>query len=150
LLEELRGGQPDAESRLLSLVYSELKRLARSYLRRERPDHTLGVTDLVHEVYLRLAGTDQDWKNRAHFFAVAAQAMRRVLVDHARVHRAKKRGSGKTNLSLDDALLLTPEKCEYLLEVDEALEKLRTVDIRQARVVELRFFGDLSVEEAAE
>src|SRR5262249_51344693 len=90
LLEELRGGQPDAESRLLSLVYSELKRLARSYLRRERPDHTLGVTDLVHEVYLRLAGTDQDWKNRAHFFAVAAQAMRRVLVDHARVHRAKK------------------------------------------------------------
>ena len=150
LLEELRSGQQDAEPRLLSLVYLELKRLARSYLRRERPDHSLAVTELVHEVYLRLAGTDQNWKNRAHFFAVAAQAMRRVLVDHARAHRAKKRGSGKANLSLDEGVFLTPERCEYLLEVDEALEKLRTIDPRQARVVELRFFGDLSIEEAAE
>lgn len=150
LLEELRSGQPDAESRLVSLVYLELKRLARAYLRRERSDHTLQVTDLVHEVYLRLAGTNQDWQNRAHFFGVAAQAMRRVLVDHARAHRAKKRGSGKIFLSLDAAILSSGTKCEYLLEVDEALDKLRAIDPRQARVVELRFFADLSIDEVAE
>jgi RNA polymerase sigma factor (TIGR02999 family) len=149
LLNDLRNGTTDAESRLLSVVYSELKRLARSYLRHERASHTLGVTDLVHEVYLRLAGGDGDWQDRTHFFRVAAQAMRRILVDHARAHKAQKRGGGNAKIAFEDALFMAVETCGYLVEVDEALNKLSLIDARQARVVELRFFGDMSIEEIA-
>jgi RNA polymerase sigma factor (TIGR02999 family) len=150
LLDELRNGCQDAESRLVSLVYVELKQLARRYLRRERAGHTLGVTDLVHEVYLKMAGGEGDWRNRAHFFGVAAQAMRRVLVDYARAHRARKRGDGEEKLPFDDAMFVAVAPWEYLLEVDEAIQRLRAIDARQARVVELRFFADLSIEETAE
>jgi len=149
LLNDLRKGVTDAESRLLPVVYAELKRLARSYLRHERPGHTLGVTDLVHEAYLRLAGGSGEWQDRVHFFRVAAQAMRRILVDHARAHNAQKRGSGKANIAFEDALFMAGETCNYIVEVDEALNKLSLIDPRQARVVELRFFGDLSIEETA-
>lgn len=149
LLHNLRNGASDAESRLLSVVYPELKRLARGYLRRERADHTLGVTDLVHEVYLRLADGDGDWQDRAHFFRVASQAMRRILVDYARAHNAEKRGGGKANITFEDALFVAADTCGYLVDVDEALNRLSSIDPRQARVVELRFFGDLTIEEIA-
>jgi RNA polymerase sigma-70 factor, ECF subfamily len=149
LLDQLRAGQADAESRLLSRVYAELKRLARSHLRRERSDHTLGATDLVHEAYIRMGGVRSDWQSRAHFFRVAAQAMRRILVDHARAHSARKRGGGQRNAELEEGLVAAAGNFEYLLEVDEALQRLSAIDPRQARVVELRFFAELSVEEIA-
>jgi RNA polymerase sigma-70 factor (ECF subfamily) len=149
LLNDLRNGDSEAESRLTSVVYVELKRLARSHLRHERANHTLGATDLVHEVYLRLAGGYGDGQDRAHFFRVAAQAMRRILVDHARAHNAQKRGGGKADIAFEDALFMASETCGYLIEVDDALNKLSLLDPRQARVVELRFFGDLSIEETA-
>jgi RNA polymerase sigma-70 factor (ECF subfamily) len=150
LLDAVRSGLPEAESRLLAFVYGNLKRLARSYLRRERPGHTLQVTDLVHEAYLRMAHAEMDWRNRAHFFGVAAQAMRRILVDHARAHRTEKRGDGQRKISLDEALFVSAAQSEHLIEINEALEKLAAIDARQAKIVELRFFAGLSVEEAAE
>lgn len=151
LLAELRAGNSSAESRLLSLVYDELRRLARRYMRGERPDHTLQPTALVHEAYLRLAGQrGVDWQDRAHFFGVAAQLMRRILVDHARARNAEKRGGHEPRIALDDALAFTEEKCAELLALDEALSRLAQRDPRQARVVELRFFGGLSEDEAAE
>jgi RNA polymerase sigma-70 factor, ECF subfamily len=150
LLDELRDRQPGAEARLLALVYFKLKQLARGHLRGERQGHTLQATDLVHEAYLRLAAAEMSWQNRAHFFGVAAQAMRRILVDHARARRAQKRGDGHRKVPLDAALFVPAEQCEYLVEIDEALRKLSAIDQRQARVVELRFFADLSVEETAD
>lgn len=151
LLAELRAGNRSAESRLLPLVYDELRRLARRYMRAERRDHTLQPTALVHEAYMRLAGQrDMSWQNRAHFFAVAAQLMRRILVDHARAHKAEKRGGNESKIELGEGLALTEAKAAELLAVDEALTRLAECDPRQARVVELRFFGGLSEEEAAE
>jgi RNA polymerase sigma factor (TIGR02999 family) len=150
LLQAVRQRQPDAESRLFELVYVELKRLARKHLRHEQPGHTLGATDLVHEVYLRMAGPGEGWTNRAHFFAAAARAMRRVLVDYARSKRAKKRGGGQICLPFDDAILISGPNYEFLIEVDDALERLSKLDARKARVVELRVFGGLSVEQTAE
>jgi RNA polymerase sigma factor (TIGR02999 family) len=151
LLAELRAGNRSAESRLLPLVYDELRRVARHYMRAERRDHTLQPTALVHEAYMRLAGQrDVDWQNRAHFFAVAAQLMRRILVDHARAHKAEKRGGTEPKIELGEGLALTEEKATELLAVDEALTRLAECDPRQARIVELRFFGGLSEEEAAE
>jgi RNA polymerase sigma factor (TIGR02999 family) len=150
LLNALRGGQHDAESRLLSLVYAELKRLARTYLRRERPDHTLQPTDLVHEAYLRLCGGSAQLQNRTHFFAVAARAMRRILVDHARAHDAQKRGDGGIKVPLDEALAVSAAESEYLIDLDNALDKLAAFDPRQARIVELRFFAGLSIDETAD
>jgi RNA polymerase sigma factor (TIGR02999 family) len=150
LLDALRGGDRGVESRLLTLVYGELKRLAGSYLRHERPDHTLQATDLVHEAYLRMAGADATWQNRAHFFGAAAQVMRRILVDHARARGAQKRGDGRRKVSLDEALLLAAAESEHLIELDAALERLAALDPQQARIVELRFFAGLSIDEAAE
>lgn len=150
LLRALRRGERDLEPRLLEAIYGELKRLARAYLRRERPDHSMHATDLVHEAYLRLAGDTAEWQDRAHFFGVAAQAMRRILVDHARAHRAQKRGGGGEPLPLDEALSLSTTETDHLVELDEALDRLMAIDARQGRIVELRFFAGMSVDETAE
>src|SRR5262249_1120927 len=133
------------------VVYGELRRLAGSYMRRERQDHTLQATALVHEAYLKLVEQRSvNWQSRAHFFGVAAQLMRRILIDHARGHLRQKRGGEQKKLSLDQAYIFSEQQSAELLAVDEALERLSKLDPRQARVVELRFFGGLSVEEAAE
>ncbi len=141
----------DALDQLVPQVYAELRRLASSYLRRERPNHTLQATALVHEAFLKLV--DQRavrWQNRAHFFGIAAQAMRRILVDHARAHAAGKRGSGERHLSLDETLIVTGAPDFDLLALDEVLTRLAALDPQQSRVVELRFFGGLTMEETAE
>ena len=151
LLQQWSNGRKDALDHLLPKIYAELRTLASSYLRRERHDHTLQATALVHEAFLRLV--DQRavrWQNRAHFFGIAAQAMRRILVDHARAHSARKRGDGERPLSLDEALAVDSNVDVNLLALDEALIRLATIDPRQSRVVELRFFGGLTMDEAAE
>ncbi|MBZ5623915.1 MAG: sigma-70 family RNA polymerase sigma factor [Acidobacteriia bacterium] len=150
LLIAMQDGQPDAEARLLTLVYDELRRLAAGYMRRERPDHTLQATALVHEAYLKLAGQTVTWQSRAHFFGVAAQIMRRILVDHARACHAEKRGSGQAKVSLDNALLLSTAESGELLDLDNALTRLAEIDAHLARVVELRYFAGMSVSETAE
>jgi RNA polymerase sigma factor (TIGR02999 family) len=152
LLRELGNGNKAAGEQLIPLVYPDLKRLAARFMRRERVDHTLQPTALVNEAYLRLAGTaDLDWKDRAHFFGVASQIMRRILVDHARARNANKRGGeGLRKISLEGALCYDYKDPVELLAVDEALERLSAFDPRQARIVELRFFVGLTVEEVAE
>jgi len=151
LLAELRAGNRSAESKLMPLVYDELRRLAGRYMARERSDHTLQPTALVHEAYLRLIGQrDINWQNRAHFFGVAAQLMRRILVDHARAHKARKRGGSQAKVALDETLTYADNKGAELLAIDEALTRLSHRDARQARIVELRFFVGLTEEEAAE
>ncbi|HTS69993.1 MAG TPA: sigma-70 family RNA polymerase sigma factor [Terriglobia bacterium] len=151
LLIQLKNGNQEAESRLVPLVYAELRRLAARYMRGERPGHTLQATALVHEAYLRLAGEKEiDWQNRAHFFAVAAKLMRRILVDHARAKRARKRGGADQNVTLDEAIVVQPEPRHQFLVLDEALQRLAERDPRQARIVELRYFAGLSEEEAAD
>ena len=144
-------GNRDTLDKLLPLVYNELRRLAHSYLTKERSDHTLQTTALVHEVYLKL--TDQrsvNWENRAQFFAISAQAMRRILLDNARRHTAAKRGSGGQKISLDDvATLSTDQANESLIALDLALQKLEAIDPGQSRIVELRYFGGLTIEETA-
>ena len=134
----------------MPLVYNELRKLAASQLRRERVDHTLQPTALVHEVYLRL--TDQrhvQWQDKSHFFGVAAQLMRRILVDHARSHVADKRGGGLPKVSLNEAIAMSRERPAELLALDESLTQLASADPQQARVVELRVFGGLTIEQAA-
>jgi RNA polymerase sigma factor (TIGR02999 family) len=151
LLTKLKGGNRQAESELVPLIYAELRRLARGYMRRERPDHTLQPTALVHEAYLRLMEESAvDWQSRAHFFAVAAQLMRRILVDHARAHQAAKRGGRGPKTPLDEGLVFSKEKSGDLLALDEGLARLAELDPRQSRIVELRYFGGLSVEETAQ
>lgn len=151
LLAELAHGNQAAAERLVPLVYAELKRMARGYMRRERPDHTLQTTALVHEAYLRLVHQRRtDWQSRSHFFGIAAQMMRRVLLDHARAHLRGKRGGARQNLRLDEALSFSAEQSEELVRLDEALERLSTFDPRQSKIVELRFFEGLSVEETSE
>ena len=137
---------------LLPLVYGELKRIAARQLRRERPDHTLSATALVHEAWLELSNLDRiRWQNRHHYLALAAQAMRRVLIDHAVARRAQKRGGGQHVDTLDgDPMLLVESRAEELLDLDHALERLAVVDERQVRIVECRFFGGMSIEETAE
>ena len=150
LLVEWGRGDQAALGRLMPLVYDELRRLASRHLRRERPDHTLQTTALVHEAYLALVGQQHaHWQNRAQFFAIAAQLMRRILVDYARSHQAAKRGGDYIKLSLDDAAAMSDEKSAGLLALDEALDRLAKLDPQQSRVVELRVFGGLSVEETA-
>jgi RNA polymerase sigma-70 factor (ECF subfamily) len=142
LLIRVAHGDHEAESRLIPLVYGELRRLARRYMRNERPDHTLQATALVHEAYLRLAGEKEiSWQSRAHFFRVAANAMRRILVDHARAHKAEKRGGHEPKVSLDEALAFTEDHSERVLAMDEALARLAKRDPRLGRIVELRFFA---------
>ena len=138
-------------SHLFAEVYPELRALAARYLRRERKDHTLQPTALVHEVYLKLVGqTRVDWQGRAHFLAVAAHAMRQILVDHARRHQAAKRGGHRHRIALDDNLLIEPDRNMDLLPLEDALTKLTKLDPRQAKMIELRFFGGLDLAEVAE
>jgi RNA polymerase sigma-70 factor (ECF subfamily) len=147
LLKAMRAGDPQAAQELLPLVYAELHRLAKSYMRRERPDHTLQATALINEAYLRLAGEEIDWKNRAHFIGLSAQVMRRVLVDHARAHNAEQRGGGLQRVEMREELAISPEKIDQVQQIDELLRKLEEENPRQARVVELRYFGGLTFEE---
>ncbi len=150
MLVRASQGDESAVNHLLPLVYDELRALAESYLQRERPDHTLQATALVHEAYVRLIKQeDVEWKNRAHFFAVAAQAIRRILVDHARGHERVKRGGGLCRVSLDEGVASAPERDVDLLALDEALGKLAQLNERQARIVELRFFGGLNSKDVA-
>ncbi len=151
LLTALTRGDDGAASKLIPVVYAELRRLAGSYMRRERVDHTLQATALVHEAYLKLVEQRSvNWQGRAHFFGVAAQIMRRILIDYARGHSREKRGGEQKKVSLDDAFVFCEQQADELLAVDDSLNRLAEIDPRQARVVELRFFGGLSVEEAAE
>ena len=150
-LSELGKGNEAAVERLVPLVYHELRRLARAQLRRERPDHSLQTTELVHEAYIKLVKQEVvQWQGRTHFFGIAAQVMRRVLIEHARGHMREKRGGGKMALPLNEALVFCPESSEELLKLDEALNRLAKLDARQSRIVELRFFGGMTVEETAE
>jgi len=150
LLVEWSQGDQAALDELMPLVYDELRRLARSYLRRERPDHTLQATALVHEAFLRLIDQHSvTWQNRAHFFGIASQMMRRILVNHALARRTAKRGAVVETLSLDEAGAATQRGID-LIALDEALKELEALDPRQTRIVELRFFGGLSIEETAE
>jgi RNA polymerase sigma factor (TIGR02999 family) len=151
LLEQLRAGDRNAVADLVPLLYDELRQLASKYLRRERPGHTLQATALVHEAYLRLVDQkDVGWQNRSHFFGVAAQQMRRILVDHARHRHAAKRGGAAPKVALDEALVVSDQAAEDVLQLNELLTRLAELDEQQARVVELRVFGGLTVEEAAE
>jgi RNA polymerase sigma factor (TIGR02999 family) len=151
MLQDWSEGDREVPARLMPLVYDELRRLALSYLRRERPDHTLQPTALVNEAYLRLADqSNVGFHDRAHFFGVAAKVMRRILVDHARRHHAEKRGGLNHKVPLED-LAATPAGFDFdLVALDDALQALAAQDKRKSRIVELRFFGGLSVEETAE
>lgn len=151
LLAGWSQGDRQALDELMPIVYAELKQLAHAYLRKERADHTLQSTALVNEAFLRLIQQqDAEWKNRAHFFAISARVIRRILVDHARAHQAEKRGAGGVKLELDEAMAVSPEQNLDLVLLDEALEKLAVLDARQSRIIELRFFAGLSVEDTAE
>lgn len=144
-------GQPSAAENLIPLVYDELRKKARRYLGRERRDHSVEATALVHEVYLKLFGNATiKWQNRAHFFAVSAQIMRHILVDYARSRRADKRGGAWTKVILDEATVGSFTRAEDFLDLDEAMTHLAKLDARQSQIVEMRFFGGLSEEEAAE
>ncbi len=147
LLQAWSEGDPRAVDELLPLVYERLRQLASRYLRAERPDHTLQTTALVHEAYLQLVDADVSWKDRAHFYTVAARAMRRILVDHARARGSARRGSGAPRLPLEEALAVSAEPPPYLLDLDDALTRLSAQDERKGRLVELHFFGGLTFEE---
>jgi len=151
LLLDWQNGDRAALEKLTPLVYDELRRLAGNYLRRERSDHSLQATALVHEAYLRLVGQQEvSWQNRAHFFGIAARLMRQILVDHARAHTAGKRGGGETLLHLDEAVEISADHNADLVALDDALETLGKIDFRKCRVIELRFFGGLTEQETGE
>jgi RNA polymerase sigma factor (TIGR02999 family) len=151
LLAELRRGNRDAEAKLIPLVYEQLHRLAVHYMQHERADHTLQPTALVNEAYTRLAGQrDMSWQDRAHFFGVAARLMRQILLEYARAHQAQKRGALVQKVSLHEALQFSPGQSRELIALDDALKALEQFGPRQSRVVELRFFGGLSIEETAQ
>ncbi|SPF40420.1 RNA polymerase, sigma-24 subunit, ECF subfamily [Candidatus Sulfopaludibacter sp. SbA4] len=149
LLHASSQGNRAAEDELIPLVYAELRRLAASYMRLERPDHTLQPTALVHEAYLRLVGQESSWQNRTHFLGVAAQQMRRILVDHARKHKAAKRAGKESRVSFEDVLAVALEQPGHVVEIDAALDQLAKEFPRQARVVELRFFGGYTEDDIA-
>jgi len=150
LLEDWSNGNQAALDKLYPLVYDELRRMARRYMIRERKDHTLQTTALINEAYLRLvAQRHVHWQNRAHFFAISAQIMRRILIDHARRHNYAKRGAGGQKISLDETAVLARNRAAELLLLDEALHSLEEIDPRRSRVVELRFFGGLDNNEIA-
>ena len=151
LLGSLREGDKGVLDRIIPLVYAELHKLANGYLRNEREGHTLQPTALVNEAYMRLAGQDQpEYQNRSHFFGVAAQVMRQILVDYARSRKAAKRGGGQDVLPLEEALEFTTDKTTQIVEVDDALRVLAAMDPMKARLIELRFFGGMTAEESAE
>jgi len=150
LLNKLAAGDQKAGDELVPLVYEELRRLAARHLAHERSDHTLQATALVHEAYVKLAAQkDAKWQNRAQFFGVASQAMRRILVDYARGKQRIRRGGKQQKVPLDDVVLVSPSRTEEVLAVHESLSRLEALDARQARIVELRYFGGLKVEEIA-
>ena len=151
LLQQWSRGDDAAVVELTPLVYEELRRLAHHYMEGQRSDHTLQTTALVNEAYLRLADqTNPNWQNRAHFFAVAARAMRQILVNYAKSSRAQKRAGGALMVELDEAAIVSPEQSKAIVDLHEALERLGTLDSRKAQVVELKFFGGLNYEEIAE
>jgi len=151
LLLDWSKGDRSALEKLMPVVYDELRRMAKQYMRRERPGHTLESTALVNEAYLKLVDCSRvGWQNRAHFFAVAAQLMRRILIDHARSRNYAKRGGGIRKVSLDEAAILSEERAEDLIAIDDALIELQAVDERKSKIVELRFFGGLNLDETAE
>lgn len=149
LLKALKEGDTTAADKLLPLVYRELHRLAELYMRRERPDHTLQPTALINEAYIRLVGYDADWQSREHFIGVAANLMRRVLVDHARTRNADKRGGEFLRVEFEESIAFTSERSDEVVAVDGALQELKNVNPRQAQVVELRYFAGLSVDQTA-
>lgn len=151
LLVDWRNGDKQALDRLMPLVYDELRRIASRYMKREREGHTLQTTALVNEAYLRMVGQDDvDWQNRAHFFGVAASVMRHLLVDHARARGRVRRGADPQQVSLDEAAVVSNQKGEELLALDEALTRLASIDSRKVKIVELRYFSGLTAEETAE
>src|SRR5215470_14427419 len=151
LLDQCRNGQKVGIEKLMALVYDDLRRLAAWQLQSERPDHTLQPTALVHEVYLKLAAQNPvEWQNKAHFFALAAQVMRHILVDYARTRYREKRGGDHTKIALEDTLSLSAPPDPELIALDEALNALAEKDPRKSLIVELRYFGGLSIEETAE
>ena len=151
LLNKLAQGDEQAAAKLVPLIYDELRRVAASRLRHERPHHTLQTTALVHEAYMKLAVQRKaKWQNRAQFFGVASQVMRRILVDYARTQQRIRRGGKQQKVPLDDVLLVSPDRTAELLAVDESLSKLEELDPRQGRIVELRYFGGLTIEEIAD
>lgn len=151
LLFEWQQGDEAALDKLTPLVYDELRRMAHRYMQRERDGHTLQTTALVNEAYLRLAGQQKiEWQSRAHFFAVTAQVMRHILIDHARRRRYAKRGGDAPHVALDEAAGMSEQRAAELIALDDALDELAKLDPRKSRVVELRYFGGLSMEEAAE
>ena len=152
LLMEWSNGEQAALDRLMPLVYEELRRIARGHMKYQPPGHTLQTTALIHEAYLKLIGhPDKSWQNRAHFFGVAAQAMRHILVDYARKRQCEKRGGGVVMVSLNETTVISAERAAAeVVALDDALQRLAVVDPRKSRVVEMRYFGGLSVEETAE
>lgn len=151
LLHRFQAGDEDAHSQLINAVHDELRLIAARYMRREKGDHTLQTTALVNEAYMKLINLKiANWQDRAHFYAVAARVMRRILVDHARKHIAGKRGGGMDILPLNEGIVFTPGRSSQIVQLDEALSRLAETDERAAKVIELRFFGGLSVEETAE
>jgi RNA polymerase sigma factor (TIGR02999 family) len=149
-LQDASIGKEGAMGALFPIVYAELRRLAGSYLRKERPDHTLQSTALVHEAYLRLVDQRVNWQNRAHFLGIAAQTMRRILLDHAKRRAASKRGSGEYTLQIDEGLMEGKSRDLNLIALDDALSELEEIDLMRGRIVEMRFFGGLTNEEVAE
>lgn len=149
LLQQWRGGDQGALDALMPLVYEELRRLASRCLYAERAGHTLRATELVHEAYMRLVGADIGWQDRAHFYAVAARVLRRILVEYARSHNRKKRGGGQDLIPLDEAVVVGPEATSTVLDLDEALQRLAALDTRKSEVVQLLFFGGLTYDETA-
>src|ERR1039458_3306114 len=145
----MNAGDAAAGEQLLPLVYKELHRIAEAYMRRERPDHTLQATALINEAYLRLVGEDIDWSDRGHFIGLAAHVMRRVLVDYARQHNAERRAGGLQRVEMEDNLAISPARLDEVLILDSAMEKLKEKSPRQLPIVELKYFGGLSVEQIA-
>lgn len=151
LLVSWNNGSPTAFEDLVTLIYPELRRLARRHMRQENPAHTLQTSALINEAYLRLVNQrDVAWQDRAHFFAVAAQVMRRILIDHARRHQAAKRGAGAHTMALDDMEAVSQERAAEFVALDDALVKLAEIDERKSRIVEMRFFGGLTSQEVAD
>jgi RNA polymerase sigma-70 factor (ECF subfamily) len=149
LLQESRNGSREAMDQLIPVVYDQLRNLATSYMRSERPGHTLRATALVNEAYLRLVGSDVEWTDRNHFFAVAARTLRRILVDHAKAHNRQKRGAGADRVDLNEAALIGPESPSGIVDLDEALNRLAALDERKSQIVEMLFFGGLTYDETA-
>jgi RNA polymerase sigma factor (TIGR02999 family) len=151
LLVQWSNGDEFALERLMPLVYDELRLIARRYMSGQNDQHTFQTTDLIHEAYLKLAGEEnREWENRSHFFGVAAKAMRHILIDHARTRQRKKRGGSKHKISFREGNVISPERAGEFIALDDALNKLEELDERKARVVEMRYFGGLTIEETAE